>query len=572
MPRHLASGLAVFFLACVPACSAQLTGTNDPAKPGQPTGTGGAASAGAGPWQPGDNGDPQAAGVLPLRILTRAELDNTITLIFQDEYGLPLGDLHAAASLPGEVVDLTGFLNVGEITEENVLRYMDVADKVVLKVAPALPKVMGCDVAAADASACVKSFVQTFGALLYRRPLADDEVNEHLAFFEKERAELGADAPTAAARLLKAMLQAPYFLYRWEQGWVVPEHDAKVARLNSYQVASRLAFFLWGSGPDRALLAQAKAGTLTTPEQIAASARAMLQSPRAEQALASFHSQWLGLNALDMTFKDPTRFPQWNDALRASMQDEVQAFTRDTLLHGDGTVATLLGGSYSFLNEALAKIYGVAGVAGTELRRVDLDPNQRAGLLTMPALLAATSEPSTPNPFKRGKLLLEKILCRKLEPPPTVPALPVPDATNPQPERQVLETMTAGQPCATCHQQINPLGFGLSNFDAIGQFQTQDRAGFPIDAAGKLPTGEAFSTPRELAAALAANPEVLSCVTKQWFRFGFGRPEDAADKYSLGTAYASFQGASFNVRELLVSLVTSRSFLNRQIEAGEVLQ
>jgi hypothetical protein len=254
------------------------------------------------------------------------------------------------------------------------------------------------------------------------------------------------------------------------------------------------------------------------------------------------------------------------------MHDEVHAFTRHVILQGDGSVASLLGAPFSFLNQRLAGVYGVSGIQGDELRLVDLPGDQRAGLLTMPALLATASEPSVANPFKRGKLLLERILCQKLEPPPAVPPLPAPDAANPQPVRDELEQMTAVAPCNGCHALLNPLGFGLGNYDAIGRFSTDDDTGFPVDASGVLPSGAPFSGPRELATVLASEPETTACLTKQWFRFGFGRAEAPADTFSIETAYGSFQNSSFNIRDLLVALVTTRSFLYRQIEAGEVVE
>jgi len=565
---------SVLLLAILGGCTGEITGAVGSGE------TGGAGTAGVGGsgtdvtnWIPGERGDPNAVAVLPLRVLTRSEYDNTISLVFGEEYGLSVASLRAASVLPGETYDLSGFLSVGEISEVNVLRYMDAAKTVAGAVSSSLPRLFGCDLAATpNADACVRAFVESFGELLYRRPLVAAEVDEHLAFYQHERTTLGRDANGAALQLLEAMLQSPYFLYRWEQGFKVVERKGDAAKLNPYQVASRLSFFLWGSGPDRALLAQAKAGTLATSEQVAEAARRMLESPRAERALESFHEQWLGLSHLDSLFKDEKRFPQWNDELRSSMKDEVQAFTRHVILKGDGAVSSLLGAPYSFVNASLASVYGISGVQGSELRQVQLDPRERAGLLTMPALLASASEASVANPFKRGKLILEKLLCQKLEPPPVVPPLPTPDQVDPKPQRQVLETMTSVAPCSACHVSLNPLGFGLGNFDAIGKFQTLDDAGFPVDASGTLPGGAAFSGPSELSMALTSSEEVRTCITKQWFRFGFGRAESPSDAFSLDGAYTAFQATDFNIRELLVAFVTTRSFLHRQIETGEVVE
>jgi hypothetical protein len=450
---------------------------------------------------------------------------------------------------------------------------MDAARSVTDAVAGQLDKLVGCDLTTvADDDACVKAFVGTFGELLYRRPLEQAEIDEHLAFYAYEQTTLARAPEAAAVQLIQAMLQSPYFLYRWEQGWTSPEKTATSARLNPYQVASRLSFLFWGSGPDRALLTAARSGGLSSNEGIATQARAMLKSPRAAQALDSFHRQWLGLASLDSLFKDGARFPEWTPALSSAMRDEIQAFTRHVMLEGDGKVTTLLGAPFSFLNADLATVYGVGGILGSELRRVELDPTQRAGLLTMPGLLAVAAEPSVSNPFKRGKLIYEKVMCQKLEPPPVVPPLPTPDAQNPQPVRQQLELMTGGAPCNACHQLINPLGFGLGNFDAIGRYKTTDEAGFPVDASGTFLDGSTFDTPGELAAALAQNPQVRACLTKQWFRFGFGHAESEADTNSLQTAYSAFEGAAFDLRELLVAFVTTKSFLYRSLETGEVLQ
>jgi hypothetical protein len=576
-------GFACVAAVCAPvfACTAEIdgpTGGTPPAGSAGATSVAGSGAAG-GPdtrpssWEPGVSGDPNAVGALPLSLITRDQYDNSVALIFRDEYGVLPAAIEPAKVLPGETLDQSGFLSVGELNEVNVLRYMDAARAVTDAIASQLDELVGCDLATvADDETCVRAFVTSFGELLYRRPLEPAEVDEHLAFYADEQTTLMRAPEAAAIQLIQAMLQSPYFLCRWEQGWLSPEKTATAARLNPYQVASRLSFLFWGSGPDRALLGAARDGELSTTDGITRQARAMLRHPRAALALDSFHRQWLGLASLDTLFKDEARFPEWTATLSNAMRDEIQAFTRHVMLEGDGKVATLLGAPFSFLNADLAKIYGVSGITGTELRRVELEPTQRAGLLTMPGLLAVAAEPSVPNPFKRGKLLFEKVQCQKLEPPPVVPPLPAPDAQNPQPVRTQLEALTRGQPCSACHELINPLGFGLGNFDAIGRYQTTDDAGFPIDASGKLRDGSAFQTPGELAAALANDPQVRACLTKQWFRFGFGHAESEADTHSLQTAYSSFEGAAFDLRELLIAFVTTRSFLYRSVEMGEVLQ
>ncbi len=523
-------------------------------------------------WQ--DDGDPDAAPALPLRLITRDEYDNTIAVIFTDEYAVIPPGLRPGALLPGETVDLSGFLAVGEVSEMHVLRYGEAAAVITGALAGALPKLVGCDLTkVVDDVACVRAFLPGFGELLYRRPLAAAEVDEHLAFYQFERTTLGQAAVPAALQMIAAMLQSPHFLYRWEQGWKVAEQKGNVVRLNAYQVASRLSFFLWNSGPDRQLLALARAGGLATAAQVVAQARKMLESPRAERAVNSFHTQWLGLAALDGQFKDPNRFPRWNGTLGAAMRREIETFARSVLLEGDGLLNTLLRAPYSYLNQGLAGVYGIAGITGEALRKVDLDPGQRAGLLTMPGLLAVSADASVANPFRRGKLVLDKILCRSLEPPAVIPVPPTLDPSDPRSEREVLQELTAGPACNVCHESINPFGFALGNFDAIGQFQTKDEAGKPVDASGTLPgTTIAFAGPVGLADALSDSEDVRACLAKQWFRFALARHEEEADGYSLGTAYKGFAAAEFNLREMLTGLVSTRSFLYRTLEDTEVVE
>ncbi len=524
-------------------------------------------------WTPGnETADPNAVSALPLGLITSDQYENTVRLVFS-HYGVELGGLGARETLQAESVDASGFLVVGEISDVSVLRYLDAAEDVANVAMPSSASWAGCAIASTPSpEECIRTFVSDFGRLLYRQPLTAEQIEAHVGFFLEETGTLGRPPEAALSQLLQSMLNSPLFLYRWEVGPEKPTLDGGAIRLSSYQIASRLAFYLWNSGPDRSLLAQAEAGALSTEQGIAEVARSMLDDARAEQALDSFHTQWLHLEKLDNLLKDPVRFPEWGTALGAAMHEEISTFARHVILEGDGSLKTLLSAPFSFVNEPLAKVYGLDTVSGTDFQRVDLPADQRAGLLTMPGLLAAASEPSVENPFKRGKLLLEKILCQKLEPPPNIPPIPQPDEANPRPIRETLEELTANAPCSNCHSKLNPLGFSLANFNAIGAYQEQDELGFPIDAAGQLPDGTSFANPRQLSALLAETTEVRACLTKQWFRFATNRAENSADDYSLESAFSQFSTSEFNLKELLVALVTTRSFLYRSQDAGEVLQ
>jgi hypothetical protein len=576
MLRRWCGMLGLLVAGVLPACTSSLSRSGAGAGPeGQGPGDLPGSPPGGEPSAEPPLIDPAAlAPRLPLRLLTSEQYAASLRLILDETYGVLPQPLSVAKVLPGQTRDASGFYVTGAVDELAVLRYLDVAASVASSVAPMLPKLLGCDIAAlpaAPARSCIERFTSEFGELLYRRPLTASELREHLAFYDHELGVLKKPTDGAALALLQAMLMSPHFLYRWEQGEALGARDGAVVRLNAYQVASRLSFLFWGSGPDRELIALARSGGLATEALVSAKARSMLASPRAAGALESFHSQWLRLGRLDELFKDPVRFPAWTPALRADLRAEIQAFTRHVILEGDATLSALLSAPYSFLNEPLAGIYSVAGVTGPELRRVELDPSQRAGLLTLPGLLAAASDPSVQNPFRRGQLLLEQLLCQKLEPPPQVPALPPKDTANPRPEREVLEELTQPAACAGCHAQLNPLGFGLSNFDAIGAYHSQDEGGFAIDASGRLPSGESFSGPSELARALAASDAVATCVMHQWFRFGTGRVEASVDSASLQGVKEAWLGSGSSVRELLVAIASSRSFLYRALDEGEVM-
>lgn len=558
-------------LFALSACSAELGG-GEATKRGPEIGSKPTGQDSPSKWEPGKGSlDPTAVAALPLRLITSEQYENSVRLVFS-EFGAELSDLRVHETLQAESVDASGFLVVGEVTEVSVLRYLDAAKNVADAAMPSHESWLGCSFDnTADADVCLREFVSEFAELLYRRPLSEEQIEDHIDFFHEETDELGQTPEKALSQLLQSMLSSPLFLYRWEAGPTPPTLVDGAIRLSAYQIASRLAFFLWNAGPNRALLAQAQAGDLDTEEGVAEVARQMLEDKRAGQAIDSFHSQWLHLEKLDTLLKDPSRFPDWSPALGSAMHEEISTFAREVILSGDASLKTILSAPFSFLNESLAGVYGVDGVTGTEFRRVELPPEERAGLLTMPGLLAAASEPSVENPFKRGKLLLEKILCQKLEPPPNIPPLPPPDASNPRPVRETLEELTAEAPCSGCHSKLNPLGFSLAHYNAIGAYQEQDELGFSIDASGQLPDGTTFTGPQELSVALAEATDVRACMTKQWFRFATNRAENAADDYSLETSYSQFSAHQFNIKELLIAVASSRSFLYRAQDAGEVL-
>ncbi len=575
-PSRMAIGLLA--IATSWSCNATLgSGTQGDSDPGggpNPPGTpdegvlpGGESHAQG--WQPGKEFDPLSVSRLNPALLTRAQYQQSLKLIFANVPGVQRDEFAPADEFPAETRGESGFTAVAGVSDLHVARFLDASEEVVEVIAPQLTQTVGCEISAMNESTCLRALEEKVGEMLYRRPFTADESAANLSFFRAQIEELERSHEESALALVALWLNSPYFLYRWELGHQPQSVEGEAVRMNAYQIASRLSFFLWNSGPDAQLLGAARSGALDTPQGVAEEARRLVEDPRAELALQSFVEQWLDLGHIDELFKDPMRFPQWNSELSQAMKDEVETFTKNVILKNNGTVNDLFSSSTVFVNEALAPMYGLEGVVGPELRELPYSGGKRAGLLTMPGVLASIADASVPNPFRLGETLLAKIFCEELQPPPDLPEFTKPESAKEGSEREYLEELTSPAVCSSCHLKMNPLGFGLGDFDAIGAIRMVDDHGHPIDSSGVMPSGEVFSGPEELAAAVANNSEVRSCMTKQWFRYATGTHETETDYGSLAAAYGDFEARNFTMKELLVALVTTRSFLYRATETGE---
>jgi hypothetical protein len=301
--------------------------------------------------------------------------------------------------------------------------------------------------------------------------------------------------------------------------------------LTPADLARRLSLYLWAEDPDQTLIQQVYANPPATRQDVRQLALSMLGDPRARSGVRLFLRQWLGLDGLGAIKRDAVRFPEYTPALLAAMIGEAEAFGVYAIFDGDGRFPTLFTADFSFLNQSLAAIYGVSGVIGADLRKVALDPAQRAGVLTMPAMLIKVVDDSLPPVTARGGMVTA-LLCR--DPPVAAPnLLPTPPPAAGQTTRQWIEKSIGGSvSCIPCHNQADPIGFALENFDAIGRFITTER-GLPIDAAGILPPDntpgggpppQPLNGPRELAAQLSARTDSRACFIQQLLRFATGAP------------------------------------------------
>jgi hypothetical protein len=406
---------------------------------------------------------------------------------------------------------------------------------------------------------CVRDALAALALRVYRRPATDGELDDLWALvdFAASEGETYADGVEYA---LQAMLMAPQFLYRSVPA--VPSPDAEIVALDDYAVATRLSYFLWGSAPDDALLARAGKGELTEGEGLREEFDRMLAHDKAKALYEGFFSQWLKLGKLGLVSPDPDAFPQWSDALRDEMLLEAQLFFTD-LVERDGSPLEIINGTKTFANEELADIYGVSGVTGSKLTSVDTNAKQRAGVLTMPAVLAMTANPLEPNIVQRGVWLAEAILCAEPPPPPEgVPPLEDPEAG--ETERERLQRHRTDPNCASCHQLIDPLGFAFENYDAIGQWRTQAQ-GEPVDNLGRLPDGTEFNGVIELSELLADGAYYPSCMTEKVMTYALGRAMTGDDECAIDDIASVHVTEDGTISDLLWAVVRSDAFLMEEV-------
>jgi Protein of unknown function (DUF1592)/Protein of unknown function (DUF1588)/Protein of unknown function (DUF1595)/Protein of unknown function (DUF1587)/Protein of unknown function (DUF1585) len=511
-------------------------------------------------------GDP-APGKSPIRRLSAWEYENTMADLLGD-------DSHPAAGFPQE--GGSGFDNnadVAGVTRLMADKYMQASEEIAARAVADLGTLLPCDPAAvsegADEHACIEQWIDGFGLRAWRRPLTAEERTGMLALYDEVRAT--DDLPTATGLVLQAFLQSPHFLYRVELG-VPGEQGTAAVRLGDYEMASRLSYFLWGSMPDQALLDAAAAGGLTTPEDVEAQARRMLDDPKTRRVVEHFNEQWLGTLRLLTLEKDTTVFPEWSPELSAKQMQEAAAFVDHVYFEGEGTLSELLTAPYTFVDAELAAHYGLPAPAGAGLHKTDAAAGiELSGILSLGGVLSAYSLADTTDPIKRGLFVREHLLCQIPPPPPDViPELPPidPNATT----RERFEQHRSDPVCAACHTLFDPIGFGFENYDAVGRWRTTEN-GQPVDASGELTAADVageFVGVRELGGKLAGSEDVAACMTRQWFRFAYGRTEsEELDACNMETLTTMFAESDHDLRELLVALTQTDAFLFRTAYADE---
>ena len=393
---------------------------------------------------------------------------------------------------------------------------------------PSRRRIFSCRPAnAAEELPCARKILGTLARRAYRRPVTDNDLELLLSFYQKGKNRGSFD--TGIETALRLILADPKFLFRSEPdpAGVAPGSNY---RLTDLELASRLSFFLWSSIPDDELLNAAAQGKLHDPAVLRAQVRRMLADRRADSLVNNFAAQWLFLRNLPATQRDQGEFPNFDDNLRTAFDRETSLFF-GSIMHGDRSVLDLINADYTFVNERLAKQYGIPDIYGSQFRRVTLTNEARRGLLGQGSVLAVTSYPNRTSVVLRGKWILENILGTPVPaPPPNVPPLKDnSDSAKAQSMRALMEEHRKNPACASCHKIMDPLGFSLENFDATGAWRTVEKAG-PIDASGQLADGTKVDGPVELRKALMRHPEqFVGTFTQKLLTYALGRGLESYD-------------------------------------------
>jgi len=556
------------------ACNGKIGNAAGGAGTGAGSGAGTGSGSGSGTGLGGTNGGatgvagngnvvttpPANAGAVVIRRLNHDEYNNTVRDLLGTSLtpanGFPADDLGAEFDTVGSALSLSpGY----------VMAYEAAAGALIADLfanATRKAKVVTCNVDTGG-DACAQTVLGAFARRAWRRPVAADEVQGLMLPVTTARTQ-GLTPTDGIKAALAAVLLSPHFVFKVE---IDPDPTSTQSRrIGGHELATRLSYALWSSMPDDTLSGAADAGQLTTDEQVVTQIDRMLADPRADTLLDAFAGEWLDFRSIDSHDVDAKVFPKSTPALLASMRLEARRFVQE-FLRSDMPAQQMLSARFTFVDSALATHYGLTRSGGTasELVRVDTSSTNRSGLLTLGAFLTSTSMPNRTSPVKRGNFIFTRLLCGVIQqPPPDVPSLPEQDTTGLS-VRQRLEAHRSKPECMPCHAIMDPLGFGLENYDGIGVYRTMDGTA-PVDATGTLPDGKTtFNGAVELAAALSGDARFSACLTNKFMTFAVGRLLNQRDdgawvNYLANQAIAS--GGS--LRAIIRTVMLSDGFRSRQ--------
>ncbi len=511
-------------------------------------------------------------GRVTVRRLNRAEYNNTV----RDLLGVDTGP---ADGLPPDDSGY-GFDNNGDVLTLSPLlaeKYIEIAEDVAkAAVARELEdydrsldvhrNILVCDHSALVHNAtCADRAIRHLAPQAYRRPISREEFNQ-LKHFYQLAIDHGESFDAGMTLVIQAMLVSPHFLFRVED--IPSPNDTETHHyLEDYHYASRLSYFLWSSMPDETLLSTVRSGSLRNPRTLRDQIERMLRDPRAAALAENFAGQWLEFRNLQRSDPDPELFPEFNDELREAMAGETSRFFT-AIVAEDRSVLDFVNADFTFVNEPLAKLYGIDGIVGPEFQRVSVDPAFRGGLLGQASILTVTSYPTRTSPVLRGLWVLENLLASPTPPPP--PDVPALDAVEIDPGATMREKLTKHREnvsCASCHDRIDPLGFGLENYDAIGKWRGEDN-GRPVDSSGVLPDGSEFSGPDGLKGVLLERKDdFVRCLAEKMLIYALGRGLEDYDEPALNEIVSEVARNDYRFSALVYEIVRSLPFTKLRGEA-----
>ena len=528
-------------LAFVLACSGEID---------EPTGT----------PTPGPNGPPLTCDVPtvpsgPIRRLTR------------DQYDLTVRDLLGDTTTPARAFpaddDSEGFYVGGQASSLHVEQWAAAAEALAERATMDLEALVPCDVAAAS---CLDTFLEDFATRAYRRPATAAEVGRLRAVFDVGF-ENGSFV-NGAKLVVQTVLQSPNFLYHVE---LAPEGETEgaIVPVEDYALASRLSYFLWASMPDATLLEAAAEGRLRTEEGLLEEARRMLaDEDRARFGTRSFYRQWLKLQGIPNLQKNDELYPLFSRDVAVALQTSLELFLDEVFQSGD--LEQLYTSNVGYVNATVAPIFGLdAADFGTDFERVTLDPTQRAGLVTHPAIMALLGKSNQSDPIHRAVFVRQSLLCQHLPPPPADLTITAPDPAPGLSTRERFAEHSSNPSCAGCHRLLDGVGFGFEHYDAIGAWRDED-GGRAVDATGEVHGTFDMDGPYdgaiELAQRLAGSDQARQCVAKQVFRFALQRVELQADACSLRQVETRFEESGHRLQDLMLAVVASDAFRFQRVQ------
>lgn len=506
--------------------------------------------------------DAPQVSVMPFTHLTRGEYDLTI----RDLLGL---ETSIAEDFAADQ-DTHGYEVGARVSPTLAEQYRNAAETLADEaVTQRLAALLPCS--AAQGESCAREFARTFGRRAWRRSLTTAEVEALVGLF---RVGAETDFPNGINMIIRGALTSPHFLYHVELAPPASQ-PGTILPLDGPALASRLSYFLWSSMPDDALLDAAEAGQLATEAGVEAQARRMLSDPRAQAGARNFMRQWLDLDRLTTLERDRATYPAFANRHRGELRTSLERFVDSILWSEAATLGEMLTRPRAYLNGSLATLVGVGGVSGPAIDPVDLDPSRRAGLLSQPGLLAILAKPRQSDPVHRGLFVRQRLLCQDLPPPPDDVALGAPDPNPNLSTRQRFEAHRSEARCASCHELIDPIGFGFEHYDAVGAYRDTE-GGHPVDASGELNFTEdidgTFTGVVQLSDRLSQSAHVRGCMATQWFRYALRRTETDWETCSLNRLKDQFEQSGGDLQALMVGIATSEAFRFQQVPLGLEVQ